>query len=91
MHSIKSNGTYWQLSEAYGMLWKLMEAYESLWRLKWQLYWNFETKLINAYMFKIYFTYFKFMGDNPNTKQQVQVTAEQHCNTATLKIEGLIG
>ena len=31
MHSIKSNGTYWQLSEAYGRLWKLMEAYESLW------------------------------------------------------------
>ena len=64
---------------------KLMEAYESLWRLKWQLYWNFETKLINAYVFKIYFTYFKFMGDNPNTKQQVQVTAEQHRTDDTSK------
>ena len=51
----------------------------------WQLYWNFETKLINAYVFKIYFTYFKFMGDNPNTKQQVQVTAEQHRTDDTSK------
>ena len=51
----------------------------------WQLYWNFETKLINAYVFKIYFTYFKFMGDNLNTKQQVQVTAEQHRTDDTSK------